>query len=151
MSKLFILAFPLLAFAADPAGFHLWTSADLKGVEKKLTGKVDAQKISGESLASAGNHTFSMSHREGPGIAELHVKVNDIFVVQSGEATLVVGGTIPDSKTTAPGEVRGPNVKDGASHKLKPGDIVHIPANTPHQLLIEPGKQFTYFVVKVNQ
>jgi quercetin dioxygenase-like cupin family protein len=39
----------------------------------------------------------------------------------------------------------------GTSHKLAAGDVVHIPANTPHQLLVEPGTQFTYFVVKVNQ
>jgi quercetin dioxygenase-like cupin family protein len=32
---------------------------------------------------------------------------------------------------------------------LKLGDIVHIPANTPHQLLVK--KNFTYFVIKVKQ
>jgi quercetin dioxygenase-like cupin family protein len=32
---------------------------------------------------------------------------------------------------------------------LSTGDIVHIPAGTPHQLLLDKGKPFTYFVVKV--
>ena len=35
--------------------------------------------------------------------------------------------------------------------KLAAGDAVHIPANTPHQLLVENGKQFTYFVIKVQK
>jgi hypothetical protein len=30
------------------------------------------------------------------------------------------------------------------------GDIVHIPAKTAHQLLVAPGKVFTYFVIKVD-
>jgi mannose-6-phosphate isomerase-like protein (cupin superfamily) len=148
MRKFLLLALPLAALAADPAGFGLWKAADLKSVEKK---KLDAQKISGMPLASYGNHSLSESHREGPGIAELHEKVVDIFVVQNGDATLLVGGSIPGAKTTAAGESRGPKVVGGTSHKLAAGDVVHIPANTPHQLLVEPGRQFTYFVVKVNQ
>ena len=151
MFKFVLLAFPVAAFAADPAGFAMWSASDLKATEKKMTGKVDAQKIAGQSFANYGNHMISMSHREGPGIAELHVRVADIFVVQSGEATLVVGGTIPNSKTSAPNEIRGANVEGGMKHKLAPGDIVHIPANTPHQLLVDEGKQFTYFVVKVTK
>jgi len=37
----------------------------------------------------------------------------------------------------------------GERRQVGEGDIIHIPANTPHQLLIENGKPFTYFVVKV--
>lgn len=142
---------PVAALGADPAGFHLWKSGELRASEKKLSPKIDAQKISGESLANAGNHTFSISHREGPGIAELHQNVADVFVVISGEATLVVGGTIPGSKPSAPNEVRGPKIEGGESHKLAVGDIVTIPAGSPHQLLLDAGKQFTYFVVKVTK
>lgn len=137
--------------AADPTGFHLWKAGDLKATEKKLSAKVDAQKISQQAMADAGNHTFSMTHREGPGIAEVHQKVTDIFVVESGEATLLVGGKVPGSKSTAANEFRGPKVEGGSEHKLTAGDIVTIPAGVPHQLLIDAGKQFTYFVVKVKQ
>jgi hypothetical protein len=31
------------------------------------------------------------------------------------------------------------------------GDVVHIPAKVAHQLLVEIGKQFTYFVIKVKE
>jgi len=34
---------------------------------------------------------------------------------------------------------------------VQAGDVVTIPAKVPHQLLIEKGKEFTYFVVKVTQ
>jgi len=62
----------------------------------------------------------------------------------------VVGGTVVDSKTVSPHEVRGPSIKDGVSKRLSPGDIVHIAAKTPHQLMVPAGKEITYLVVKVD-
>jgi mannose-6-phosphate isomerase-like protein (cupin superfamily) len=149
MLKQLVLFVPLMALAADPAGFTVWKSADLKGYEKKLAPKMDAQKVATQNLANYGNHLAMVAHREANGQAELHVHTVDVFVIESGEATLVVGGTIPGSKTTAPGEVRGPNVEGGTRHEVAAGDVVHIPANTPHQILVDAGKQVTYFVVKV--
>src|SRR5687768_18411795 len=73
-----------------------------------------------------------------------------IFVVQSGAATLVLGGNVVDGKTTAPGETRAPSIKGGKKHSISAGDVVHIPAKVPHQLLVPTGKEFTYFVIKVD-
>jgi mannose-6-phosphate isomerase-like protein (cupin superfamily) len=149
MSKKFILLVPLAMFAADPAGFTLWKSAELKGYEKKLSPKIDAQKVASQTLAQYGSHLTMIAHREGSGEAELHRKMADLFVIESGAATLVVGGRIPKERTTGPGEVRGPSIEGGARHPMAAGDVAHIPANTPHQLLLDPGQQVTYFVVKV--
>ncbi|HXI44657.1 MAG TPA: hypothetical protein VNH83_32025, partial [Bryobacteraceae bacterium] len=104
---LFIACTPWLA-AADPAGFAQWKGAELRSYEKKLAPKIDAKKIASQPLGSYGNHTLSVIHREGSGEAELHETQGDIFLVESGEATLIVGGTVVDPKTTAPHEVRGP-------------------------------------------
>ena len=141
---------PLLAFAllgADPANFNHWTSAELKALSKSLGPKMNAQKLSGQPMAGYGNHAASVSHREGDGVPELHEKQNDIFIVQTGEATLIVGGEIVDPKASGPGEIRGASIDNGVRKTLKPGDIVHIPYKTPHQLLV--AKEFTYFVFKV--
>lgn len=142
----------LLSFAADAAGAKLWTASELKGYDKKLSEKVDAQKIASEGFGKFGNNASAqVSHREGPGIAELHEQVADFFVVESGDATLIVGGEVVTPKQTAPNEVRGPSIKGGEKKKLGAGDIVYIPANTPHQLLVDNGKHFTYFVLKVQK
>ena len=141
------LAFP----AGDPPGFFEWKSADLKAFSKSLSPKVDAQKLASQNLASFGNYAFSVSHREGPGVAEYHATVADIFMVQTGEATLVVGGEMENGKDTAPNEKRGTAIKGGTERKLAPGDVVTIPAKVPHQLKLDAGKEFTYFVVKVTQ
>ena len=136
--------------AADPPGFVVWSASDLKAMDKKLSAKVDGQKFSSEQLDKFGNHYAMMAHREGDGSAELHEKDADIFVVQSGSATLIVGGEMVNAKTSAPNEVRGTSIKNGTEHKVGPGDIVHIPAKVPHQLMVGNAK-FTYFVMKVAQ
>lgn len=139
---------PLLA--AEPAGFVVWSGSELKGYAQKLAPKINEQKVASERLATFGNHLAMIAHREGDGEAELHETQADLFVVQGGEATLVVGGEVVDAKATAPGEVRGPSIRGGQLRPLGAGDIVHIPAKVPHQLLLAPGKKFTYFVLKVD-
>src|SRR3954451_13034128 len=114
-----------LAFAADPAGFKVWKAGDLKSFEKSLAPKMDAaNKVATQQLGSYSNHSAMVAHREADGQAELHEKNNDLFVVQTGEATLVIGGKMPGAKTTAPGEMRSATIEGGSKQKLGPGDIV---------------------------
>lgn len=145
---------PLLAgmFAAgEPAGFAHWSAASLQGYEEKLASKLDPKtKSASERLGRFGNHFFMIGHREGDGEAELHEGQADVFVVEGGAATLVVGGEIVEARTTSPGEIRGASIAGGERVKLTIGDVVHIAAKTPHQLLLEPGGKFTYFVMKVD-
>jgi mannose-6-phosphate isomerase-like protein (cupin superfamily) len=146
---LFVVSAVWLA-AADPEGFAQWKSAELKAAAKKLAAKIDQKKFASEALGSFGNHSLQVAHREGNGEAELHETQADVFVVESGEATLVVGGTMVEPRSTAPHELRGPSIQGGISKRLEPGDVVHIAPKTPHQLMIAAGKQFTYAVVKVD-
>ena len=55
-----------------------------------------------------------------------------------------------DPKTTAPHEIRGPSIRGGEKVALAADDVVHIPIKTAHQMLVEGGKQITYFVVKID-
>jgi len=80
----------------------------------------------------------------------VHQTQHDIFVVREGRGTLVVGGAVEGGKTTAPGEIRGPSIRDGEKRNLGPGDIVHIPARVPHQVLVEAGRQITYGIIKID-
>jgi beta-galactosidase beta subunit len=67
--------------AADPAGFALWTASDLKGMDKKLSEKVDSGRFASKQLEKFGNHYTMLAHRESDGSAELHEKDADIFIV----------------------------------------------------------------------
>lgn len=150
------LSLPIVAFAAivaqaSPSPVRIWKSTDIDSRGVALSKKLDAQKVASEVIATDGNRTFMVAHREGSGLAEIHDTQADIMVISKGEITMVYGGTIVDGKTTAPGETRGPAIKGGTEVKLGPGDVLHIPAKVPHQMKLDPGKQVTYFVAKVVQ
>ncbi|MGO9262815.1 MAG: hypothetical protein ACLQU1_42030 [Bryobacteraceae bacterium] len=145
-----VLLFAGLALpAGDPPGFHVWTASELKGFSKSLAPKINDQKIATQQLLSEGSYSFLVAHREGPGQAEYHATKADIMVVATGEATLIYGGSLVNGKTTEPNEMRAASISGGLEKKLSVGDVVTIPAKTPHQLKIEPGKEFTYLTVKV--
>lgn len=142
-----IFAFPT---SSEPQGFELWKAPQLKALQSKLSASLDAQKFAVQNLGTFGNHSFMLAHREGNGQAELHETQNDVFFVQSGQATLVLGGTVVQPKTVAPHEIRGSSISGGTQETLGPGDVVHIPVGVPHQLFVGAGSQFTYFVVKID-
>lgn len=158
-----LLAIVLLSFIAcigvaavvkiaspDPPNFAYWSAKELKGYEKPLHEKIAGPyKNSSIKLADYGSSNVSLSHREANGIPEVHAHMDDYFVVQSGEATLVIGGEVVNAKVVEPNETRGDSIKGGERRKLAAGDVVHIPADLPHQLLVDNGKLFTYFVIKV--
>ncbi len=102
-----------------------------------------------KNIARYGNHYLLLARRGETGSSELHEHEADIFIVQSGAATIVTGGKIVKPQTTKLGEIRGSSIEGGERHTLATGDIIHIPAGTPHQLLIDKGTPFAYFVVKV--
>jgi mannose-6-phosphate isomerase-like protein (cupin superfamily) len=150
------LSLPIVAFAAiiaqaQPGTVRVWKSTDIDFKGAMLAKKLDAQKVASEVIATDGNRTFMVAHREGSGLAEVHDTQADIMVISKGQVTMVYGGTVVDGKTTAPGETRGPAIKGGTEVKLGPGDVLHIPAKVPHQMKLEPGAQVTYFVTKVVQ
>jgi mannose-6-phosphate isomerase-like protein (cupin superfamily) len=132
--------------AAD-AKIDIYTPSELKGVADKIS-KKGGQFVS-EDLNRWGNHYTMLAHREQTGSSEVHQHEADIFVVEEGQASILTGGTLVNAKTEKAGEMRGSSIKGGERHSLSTGDIIHIPAGVPHQLLIEKGKPFTYFVIKV--
>jgi mannose-6-phosphate isomerase-like protein (cupin superfamily) len=132
--------------AAD-AKVDIYTSNELKGIADKIA-KKGGQFVS-EELNRWGNHYTMLAHREQTGSSEVHQHEADIFVVEEGQGSILTGGTLVNAKAEKAGEMRGSSIKGGERHSLSTGDIIHIPAGVPHQLLIEKGKPFTYFVIKV--
>jgi mannose-6-phosphate isomerase-like protein (cupin superfamily) len=149
---LFALALPLLtAQETVPEGFEHWTADSLRQLDQTL--KVEAGKnarhIGMQRLGDFPNDTFMLSRREADGIVEWHENQADIFFVQSGSATLLVGGTMVGGEVTEPHEKRNGTIQGGIRRKLSAGDVVRIAPKVPHQLLLDGAQSFTYFVVKV--
>jgi mannose-6-phosphate isomerase-like protein (cupin superfamily) len=88
-----------------------------------------------------------LANRRGAGDVEVHEKTNHIFIIVEGEATFVTGGTLVGAKNTAPGQIRAANVTGGQTHQLKKGDVITVPAKTPHWWKEVPTKTIAYYAI----
>jgi glc operon protein GlcG len=98
--------------------------------------------------ADGRNYMVHASHRDKPGLAEVHTLDTDIVYVLEGTATFVTGGNALDAKTIAPNEIRGSALEGGESRKLVKGDVIVVPHGVPHWFK-EVSNPFNYYVVKV--
>ena len=90
-----------------------------------------------------------LAQRREAGLVEYHDHTNHVFVIVEGEATLVVGGTMVDSKRTAPDQMRAPSLEGGTTYHLSKGDVITIPAKTPHWFKEVPTKTVAYYAVNI--
>ncbi|MBI5086448.1 MAG: cupin domain-containing protein [Acidobacteria bacterium] len=143
-----LVAVAVLGASAIP-GFLHWPAVELQGWNAKLTAQMKDSTPKGQDLGKFGNHGFGITRRVADGEAEVHERVTDLFLTEAGEAELLVGGKVLNPRTAGPGEGRGSGIEGGRRVTLRPGDLVRIPADMPHQLLVK--KEFLYFVVKIQQ
>lgn len=139
----------LLMMMAAVAGFQHWPLVDLQSYTQKFASEMKTKTSYGVDLAKYGNHWSQMTRRTADGEAEVHASVSDVFICVQGEAVLVTGGTVVKSRVEGPGETRGAAIEGGSRVTMRAGDMVHIPAGLPHQLLV--GREFLYFVTKVQE
>ena len=88
-----------------------------------------------------------LAQRRGAGEVEVHDRTNHVFIIVEGEATFVTGGSLVGAKDTAPDQVRAPSIQDGTTHQLTKGDVITIPAGTPHWWKDVPTKTIAYYGV----
>ncbi len=104
-----------------------------------------------EVLKEYPQHAIHLLVRSRDGGAEQHARFADLFIVLDGRAALATGGVIKNAKTIAPGEVRGDAVEGGARQELRAGDVAHVPAGLPHQMLVPGDRPVTCLVLKIEQ
>ncbi len=146
-----ILGAIIAAAAAQAAPVDHYTVAGLTKAMAKLKNEAAASGSASEKLAQYPGHFTMLAYRDKDGGGEVHQHYADIFYIVRGKATLVTEGKLADAQEEAPGELRGPAVEGGKRTKLAAGDVVHIPAGTPHQLLVPKGHQLLYFVIKIRE
>ena len=88
-----------------------------------------------------------LANRRGAGEVEVHDRTNHIFIIVEGEATFVTGGTLVGAKNTAPGQIRAGSVQGGTTHQLRKGDVITVPAKTPHWWKEVATKTIAYYAI----
>lgn len=112
--------------------------------------QVTASFAKGAVLLDGAGRSYMVhtSRRETPGQAEIHTRDTDVIYVIDGSATFVTGGTAIGAKTTAPDELRGSAIEGGETRRIGKGDVITVPAGTPHWFKDVKGP-IAYYTVKV--
>jgi mannose-6-phosphate isomerase-like protein (cupin superfamily) len=150
ISFIAIAAIAIPAMAQTGSNAEVFSAATIKAEQSKL---VEPSHITGSSstLGDYKTHAIKASVLTANGHAEIHAHYDDVMMVTAGTATLVTGGTIVDGHTNGDGETAGSNIQGGESHTITAGDVVHVPAGTPHQLLVKKGTMYSSIVVKIRE
>jgi hypothetical protein len=83
------------------AGFEPWAAVSLKPIVQAMNEEAptDPHRFVVRQLADYPNHGFLLVHRAGDGPVEWHETQADVFFLQSGSATLIVGGKLINGET----------------------------------------------------
>ena len=127
-----------LAFAAGGSHESTWVGHDA----------VATALSKGGTIASGDDYRVAGARRAKAGQVEVHDKETDIFYIIDGEAEFVTGGTMVGGKSTGNGQSLGTNIEGGETHHLSKGDVMVIPAGTPHWFKEVP-QSINYYMVKV--
>ncbi len=79
---------------------------------------------------------------------EVHKKVNDMYIIYSGKAKVLLSDKYEGGKEIEPYEIRKCNILSPENVEMQSGDVLLIPANTSHQLIVEEGS-LSIIIVKI--
>ena len=149
------------AFTVSAAALFYSTVSTTTLAEEKASNKSQPSAVSyfpakevseafvrGMPLLEIANYKIHASHRDEPGVVEVHTRDTDIIYMLEGEAVLVTGGTLVGGKNIQPEEIRGKDVKGGERRHISKGDVIIVPNGTPHWFKEVQGP-LNYYVVKV--
>lgn len=115
-----------------------------KGVMAPATDGAANVALKGERFQGA------IMYRDKVAETELHLEGIDNVVVLDGDATLVTGGDMKDSRMISEAEFRGSALTgDTKSIEIHKDDIIQIPAGMPQWIKPHPGGHIRYVVFKV--
>src|SRR5271166_1455392 len=160
------LVLSLSATKRVPAQATYVTDAEIQAaLQKTAPAQVSDKQLKVVSIDGEYNVGIAVIHRakttgRTAGGALEHHQVTEVYHIVEGNATLVTGGTL-ESPKEAPADsdlvkvltgpsASGSGIKDGVSRKVGPGDVIIIPANTPHGFSEITSDRIVYLVVRVD-
>lgn len=131
-----VLALQIPASAPPPAVYI--TAAEARAIlEAQIPKGVVDQPIKASDVKGGKASVASLHRTKAEAGALIHNDVTETYVIVSGSGTLVTGGTLGDPKPTDltrvnAGMSQSGTRQGGEGRRVGPGDIIMIPAGTPH-------------------
>jgi quercetin dioxygenase-like cupin family protein len=117
------------------------SSADVKAQISAMLGEMAPdQGFLWRPLVRDSTNVAAIEIWKRPGLPASHPDEAEYAIVLEGAGTLVMGGTLADPKPRSATLVEGSRIDGGTTRQLRPGDVLLIPAGTPHWFGIEEDR-----------
>jgi mannose-6-phosphate isomerase-like protein (cupin superfamily) len=136
--------------AAPPATTVFMSDKDIMSlVEKAKADRKGDAPITAEPILLLAPYKAQLEYRPGTGPAALHEKDAELMVVLQGTGDIVTEGKLVDEKRVNANNLSGASIADGKSHPVVKGDMILIPANSPHQVIPSGGAPIVLMTMHV--
>jgi quercetin dioxygenase-like cupin family protein len=113
--------------------------------------KADPSGFYSQVILSRAGGLVMITTRDKSGEGESHTAWNDFIIVQEGEASFTLGGSLTGTREVGPGEVRSSGITGGRVVALRPGDYIFVPTDTAHRMEVPAGGKIRYIVFKTRK
>jgi mannose-6-phosphate isomerase-like protein (cupin superfamily) len=141
------------ALAQQPAPPAVQTFLNNKEImalvdKAKADRKGDAPLVA-EPILLLAPYKANLEYRPAKAPAALHEKDAELMVVLDGAGDIVTGGKIVDMKRVNAANLSGPSIDGGNTQSVVKGDMLIVPANTPHQVIPTGGAPIVLMTLHV--
>jgi mannose-6-phosphate isomerase-like protein (cupin superfamily) len=124
---------------------------------KEIMGLIDKAKadrkgdapLVAEPILSLTPYRAQLEFRPGTSPAAVHEKDAELMVVLEGTGNIVTGGKLVDEKRNNANNLGGSSIAGGKSQAVVKGDMLIVPANTPHQVIPTGGAPIVLMTLHV--
>jgi len=118
-------------------------------VDKAKADRKGEAPVTAEPILLLAPYRAQLEYRPVGGPAAVHEKDAELMVVLDGTGNILTGGKLVDEKRVNANNLSGPSIADGTPHNVVKGDMILIPANTPHQVIPSGGAPIVLMTMHV--
>jgi mannose-6-phosphate isomerase-like protein (cupin superfamily) len=125
--------------AAPPVTVFMNNKDIMALVDRAKADRKGDAPVTAEPILLLAPYRAQLEYRPGSGAAALHEKDAELMVVLDGTGNIITGGKMVDEKRVNAANLTAPSIADGTTRAVVKGDMILIPANTPHQVIATGG------------
>ncbi len=139
-----------LAQQATPPKTVFMSDKDIMGlIDKAKKDRKGDAPMTAEPILLLAPYRAQLEYRPANAPAALHEKDAELMVVLQGTGNIVTGGKLVGEKRVNSANLSGPSIEGGEPHNVVKGDMILIPANTPHQVIPSGGAPIVLMTMHV--
>src|ERR1700746_163024 len=151
------LALTFLATALASSAMAQQAAPNMFMNNKEIMGLIDKAKadrkgdapLVAEPILTLAPYRAQLEYRPAISPAAVHEKDAELMVVLEGTGDIVTGGKLVDEKRTNANNLGGSSITGGNSQAVVKGDMLIVPANTPHQVIPTGGAPIVLMTLHV--